>query len=124
MSSRFSLRSTIALIVFFVALRVDAAPPPPSDPHPRMFMNGSNLATAMSQAKQAGTSAKAVVDHCQDTIDRPQNYVTRPAPDDEMWTLAAVSCAFAYLATGKAEYATQAILYWKYSLNSLLDSKT
>src|SRR5262245_22036096 len=94
------LRRLVALVLVLAGTQAGAAPPPPSGPHPRMFLNGPNLAVATAQAKQAGTSAKAVVDHCQDTINKPGDYTGRGTNyDDEKWPLAAVSCAYAYLAT-------------------------
>lgn len=94
-----------------------AAPPTPSGPHPRLFLGGANLAVAKANAGRSGTASKAIVDRCQSTIDRPPDFVDRGGADGDTWPNAAVSCAFAYLVTGNAPYAAQAIKYWNASLN-------
>jgi hypothetical protein len=90
---------------------------PPSGAHPRLFMGTADLTRYAANATTKGTAAAAMVASCQDTIDKPQLSTTRGGADGDAWPGAAVACAFAYAATQKAAYLTQAIKYWKASLN-------
>jgi hypothetical protein len=107
-----------ALACALVTSGAAAAPPTPSGAHPRLFLGGANLALAKANAARNGTAAKAIVARCQETIDSPQSYTDRGGADGDNWPGAAVSCAFAYLVTDNAQYATQSIKYWKAALNS------
>src|SRR5262249_8768618 len=110
-------RCAAALLFLFGVRLAEAAPPTPTGPHPRLFLGGSNLATATTLSKQSGSQAKALVDKCQDTINKPGGYGWPGGVDGDIWPNAAVSCAFAYVVTQNTAYATQAIKYWKTSLN-------
>src|SRR5579883_311121 len=94
-----------------------ADPPTPSAPHPRLFMSASQLAAYRANAAKSGTSAAGLVARCEDTIANPGNYTTRGGDDGNNWPQSAVACAFAYLATNDARLLTQALAYWKASLN-------
>ncbi len=103
-----------------VALLAHAAPsnaaPVPSGAHPRLFMSADNVAAFGANAGNSKTSAAALVKACQDTIDSPNDFTTRGGSDGDYWPGSAMSCAFAYLATQKTQYLTQAITYWNASL--------
>jgi hypothetical protein len=94
-----------------------AAPPVPSGPHPRLFLDDPTLAAFKSNASVKGTTAQSLVSQCQDTIDNPQYNAARGGVDGDVWPGGAMRCAFAYLATGNAAYLTQAIMFWHASLN-------
>ena len=103
-----------------------AVPPTPSGSHPRLFMDGTRVAAYQANAANQSTAAAAMVARCQETIDKPQYYTDRGGADGDTWPGAAVSCAFAYLATRNAAFVTQAIKYWNAALNddqTLGDSK-
>jgi hypothetical protein len=110
-------RAAVLGSVILWASGARAAPPTPSGPHPRLFLSGANLAKARSNAETSGTASRAVVDRCQQTIDRPQYYTERGGAGGGVWPDAAVSCAFAYLVTQSGSYLTQAIKYWRAALN-------
>jgi len=80
-------------------------------------MSAANVAAFGKNAGTPGTAAAALVAACQDTLDNPQDYATRGGSDGDHWPGSAVRCAFAYVATQKAEYLTQAIAYWRASLD-------
>jgi len=89
----------------------------PSGPHPRLFMGEELRASYTMAADIAGTAAYGLVAACQDTIDDPGYYSTRGGSDGDSWPGSAVRCAFAYMATQEPAYLTQALLYWRASLN-------
>jgi MYXO-CTERM domain-containing protein len=107
----------MAAALFLSAADLAHASPPPSGPHPRLFMSAENVAAFGKNAGTSGTAAAALVAACQDTIDNPQDYATRGGSDGDNWPGSAVRCAFAYMATQKAEYLAQAIKYWRASLD-------
>jgi hypothetical protein len=117
MTSRTRSLSWVALAGLLLAPTARAAPPAPSGSHPRLFLRGGNLAIARTNAQTSGTVSKAIVDGCQKTIDTPQWYNDRGGAGGGTWPGAAVACAFAYLTTQNAAYATQAVKYWKAALN-------
>lgn len=94
-----------------------ADPPVPSQPHPRLFMSPSNVTQLAALAAKSGTSSSRLVSQCQETIDKPKDFQARNGVDASTWPGAAVACAFAYTVTKQSKYLTQAILYWKTSLN-------
>jgi hypothetical protein len=94
-----------------------AQAPLPSGPHPRLFINSTNLPKLMANAAATGTVAARIVKRCQNTIDKPQDFTTRGGADGDNWPGAAVACAFAYVTTQNATFLTQAIKYWRASLN-------
>ena len=94
-----------------------AAPPTPSGAHPRLFMSAANVAAYTASAGKTGTAAAGLVAQCDDTIANTSSYSTRGGSDGNYWPQSAVACAFAYVATKKAPYLAQALLYWKASLN-------
>jgi hypothetical protein len=117
----YKLRAALGSLVFVLlsasAGSVRAAPATPSGAHPRMFMGATSLAAYQKNATTKGTAAYAIVARCQDAIDNAKNYTTRGGSDGDNWPGSAASCAFAWRATGKAEYLTQAIKYWQASLD-------
>jgi hypothetical protein len=94
-----------------------ADPATPSGAHPRLFMDAASLAAYTANSGKSGTAAAGLVAQCQDTIDNPSDYSTRGGSDGNYWPQSAVACAFAYVATQKSAYLTQALTYWKASLN-------
>jgi hypothetical protein len=94
-----------------------AAPPVPSGGHPRLFMSPSQLMGYTKNAATSGSAADSLVKQCQDTLTEPKMYDSRGGSDGNYWPGSAVSCAFAYLATQKQEYLTQALKYWQASLD-------
>ncbi len=109
--------SAALVLVALSGARSSAAGPVPSSPHPRLFMSAQNIAAYSTNAGKSGTAAAALVAACQDTIDHPNDYVTRGGSDGDAWPGSAVKCAFAYRATQKAAYLTQAIKYWQAALD-------
>ncbi|HVY49757.1 MAG TPA: hypothetical protein VHB21_27875, partial [Minicystis sp.] len=93
------------------------AGPVPSGAHPRLFLDAASLAALAQAAGTPGTAAAGLVQACQDTIDNPNDYATRGGSDGDAWPGSAVRCAFAYEVTQKPAYLTQAILYWRASLD-------
>jgi hypothetical protein len=114
------LASSLAIgfvLLFTAGVAMASDPPTPSGAHPRLFMSTANLAQFTANAKSSGTAAAALVKECQNTIDKPGDYTSRACADCNYWPNSAVVCAFAYLATQQSKYLTQAITYWKASLN-------
>lgn len=111
------LAQTAMVLVLVAVGSAQAAPATPSGPHPRLFLDGARLIAASANARTRGTASRAVVDRCQQTLDAPRYFTSRGGAGGGIWPDAAVSCAFAYLTTGKAAYAAQAIRYWRASLN-------
>ncbi len=102
---------TIALTL--LAAPAQAAVTIPTGPHPRLFMSAANLAGYTANARKSGTAAAGLVAACQDTIDNPADYSSRGGSDGNYWPGSAVNCAFAYLATQKPQFLTQALIYWQ-----------
>jgi hypothetical protein len=94
-----------------------AAPPVPSGSHPRLFMSPDNLAAFTANANGTGKLASKLVDSCQDTITHAADYAQRTNVDSDVWPGSALRCAFAYLVTQKSQYLTQAIKFWRASLD-------
>ncbi|HEX8792956.1 MAG TPA: hypothetical protein VF765_18550 [Polyangiaceae bacterium] len=118
------MRSVVALVgssVFAATLSATgvaaADPPTPSAPHPRLFMSAAQLAAYQANAAKQGTAAAELIAQCQDTIDNPSSYRSRGGSDGNYWPQSAVACAFAYVATKNSQFLTQALTYWKASLN-------
>src|SRR5574342_405842 len=118
MAARLS-RVTASALVLWGAGASAAAPPAPSGAHPRLFMSAANLSVLAAQAGTAGTSSKALVNRCQDSINNPGNYVDRSAnlDSDVLWSGVARACAFSYRATGNAAHLGRAIYYWRAALD-------
>jgi MYXO-CTERM domain-containing protein len=108
---------TAALLAATTWTDPSRAAPVPSGNHPRLFMSPANVAAFGKNATAKGTAAAALVAACQDTIDNPKDYATRGGSDGDSWPGSAVRCAFAYVATQKAEYLQQAIKYWHAALD-------
>ncbi len=108
---------SVGVAVCAFAASAHAGPAVPSGAHPRLFMGAQNLAGFTKNAAVKGTAAAGLVAACQDTIDNPSDYSTRGGSDGNTWPGAAVDCAFAYQATQKATYLTQALMYWQASLD-------
>ncbi len=110
---------TLALILatFLSSAALAANPPPPSGPHPRLFLNATTLAAVTAKAATPGTEANKLALGCQNTIDHPEFFTTRGGEDGNTWPAAAQSCAFGYLTTHNPAFLTQAIKYWNTSLN-------
>src|SRR5262249_57029627 len=101
------MRTFSLWIVLVACSRTDARPadpPVPSGPHPRLFVNASNVARFRENAGKAGTAAARVVARCQEAIDHPDGYALRGGADGDNWPAAAMSCAFAYVATNQPNY--------------------
>jgi hypothetical protein len=79
-------------------------------------MGAANLAGFRANAGKSDTAAASLVKACQDTIDHPNDYAMRGGADGDNWPGSAMRCAFAYEATQKPEYLTQAVKYWKAAL--------
>jgi hypothetical protein len=94
-----------------------ATPPAPAGPHPRLFVTSQNLSALAAHAAVSGSAAASLVTACQDTLDKPADYDSRGGADGDAWPGAAMSCAFAYLATQKSAFLTQAIKYWNAALD-------
>jgi hypothetical protein len=80
-------------------------------------MTPQNLAAIATHAKTSGSAAASLVAGCQDTLDHATDYQQRGGADGDAWPGAAVSCAFAYLATQNSSFLTQAIKYWNAALD-------
>lgn len=80
-------------------------------------MSATALAAYKANAAKAGTAAAGLVSQCEATITTPSDYSMRGGTDGNYWPQSAVACAFAYVATGKSTYLTQALLYWNASLS-------
>jgi len=116
MNRRYSIvTSLVGLLASATAWAAD--PPVPSGGHPRLFMSDANIAAFTAKAKVSGTVAADLVAQCDDTISKPSDFTARGGADGNTWPAAAIACAFAYRATSQAKYLTQAITYWKASLN-------
>jgi hypothetical protein len=111
--------SRLALVVALSGAGTAAAavPPTPSGSHPRLLMGSARLAAYQANAAVKGTAAQAMVARCQETIDQPKYYTERGGADGDNWPGAAVSCAFAYLATQQSSFLASAIKYWNAALN-------
>ena len=108
----------LLLINGFAARTAIAADPPvPAEAHPRLFMSTANRAAFTANATKAGTMAYRLVTACQDSMTKASEYVARGGADSSTWPATAVNCAFAHLATNDARYLTQALKFWKASLN-------
>jgi hypothetical protein len=80
-------------------------------------LTSQNVAALTASAAKSGTPATSLVAACQDTLDHASNYVARGGADSDNWPGAAMSCAFAYVATQKSSFLTQAIKYWNAALD-------
>jgi MYXO-CTERM domain-containing protein len=118
MRSRHALTCLASSFLALSFARPAAAGPVPSGDHPRLFMSAGDIAKYAANAAKNGTAAAAMIKACQDTIDEPSMYDVRGGSDGDYWPGSAVRCAFAYRATQKAEYLTQALKYWHASLDS------
>lgn len=107
---------TLVSVALFAHAAPSNAAPVPSGAHPRLFMNAANVAAFAANAASSGSSAASLIKACQDTIDSPNDFTTRGGSDGDYWPGSAMSCAFAYMATQKSQYLTQAITYWNASL--------
>jgi MYXO-CTERM domain-containing protein len=117
LSHRRGLASLAFLLVALGAAgAAHAAPPAPSGGHPRLFLNPTVLAKVKANATVDGSAMQKTIAACADTIKTPQDYTQRGGSDGSTWPGAAVACAAAWQATGDAKYATQAIKYWRASL--------
>lgn len=116
-SRRLSRVAASSPLIAAVLVSSSASAAPPSGKHPRLFMSAANVAGYQANAKKSGTAASAVIFQCEDAIKAAKNYTTRGGADGDNWPGTAVRCAFAYKATGDAKYLTQAIKYWKASLD-------
>jgi hypothetical protein len=94
-----------------------AEPPVPSGPHPRLFMRPSDIAGYAASARTPGSAASKLIERCQQSIDRPDDYKTRGGADGDYWPGATLACAFAYRVTGEKKYLAQAMKYWRVTLN-------
>jgi hypothetical protein len=112
------VRSTVPSIVASIVACASAssAAGVPAQPHPRLFMSSANVTGFAKNAGTKGTAAAKLVARCDETLSSPQSYNTRGGSDGDQWPGAAVSCAFAWRATQKATYLTQALKYWQASL--------
>ncbi|HEY2404634.1 MAG TPA: MYXO-CTERM sorting domain-containing protein [Polyangiaceae bacterium] len=117
MRLRLGIETSLAALLLSCAATAGAAPPAPSGAHPRLFMDQTTFAALQANVMTAGTAAQTVVANCQRTLDHPSDYTMRGGVDADTWPGAAVECALAYLTTQKAEYLTQAILFWRTALN-------
>jgi hypothetical protein len=99
-----------------------ATPPVPSSAHPRLFMDAKSLAAYQANAKLPHTSAASLVDACQNTYTVSGSTITQTDTksyvqgDGAYWAGDALTCAFAYLATGNTQYLDVALLYWQSNL--------
>ncbi|MFO0613291.1 MAG: MYXO-CTERM sorting domain-containing protein [Polyangiaceae bacterium] len=114
---RFTDRIVASSIALLVASNAWAAPPTPTGAHPRLFMSPAQVTAYGSAASQPGTAAHELVRGCDNTFDEPTYYDDRGGADGDNWPGSAMRCAFAYKATGDAKYLTQAIKYWRASLD-------
>ncbi len=103
------------LLVTGVAHAADQ--PPPTGPHPRLFLSQEVIDAASANAAVDGTAAQALVERCQETIDHPEYYMDRGGADGDNWPGAAVACAFAWQVTGQQEFLDSAVQYWNVALN-------
>src|SRR5689334_18582616 len=101
------LYSSAVFVTTLLAGVAHAAPAPPSGPHPRLFLDAQMLAAFKANAAQSGSAAASIVDACQQSLDHPEYNTMRNGVDGDVWPGGALRCAFAYLATNKAEYLTQ-----------------
>jgi hypothetical protein len=109
------LALTLGLSV--VAHRARAGAPPPSAPHPRLFMSDAHVAAYAKNVGTKGTAAERLRFLCDDTLSAPKDYATRGGSDGESWPGSAIRCAFAYKVTGEQRYLTQALKYWHAALD-------
>jgi hypothetical protein len=110
-------RIALALPWCAVGLAAAGEPPVPSGPHPRLFMSRDDVAGYAASARAPTSAASKLIERCQRTIDHPDEYATRGGVDGDYWPGASVACAFAYRVTGQKSYLTQAMTYWRASLN-------
>jgi hypothetical protein len=107
---------TTVLFALLVATNALANPPTPTGQHPRLFL-GTRQAALTTNAGKSGTAAASLVKACQDTIDNPQDYMSRGGSDGDTWPAAAVNCAFSWVTTQNPTHLQQAITYWQASLD-------
>lgn len=110
----------IASSVVFSSIADAQDPPLPAGSHPRLFMSDAALQTYSANAAKNGTAAERLVARCQQAINKPGDFHARGGSDGDYWPGTAVACAFAYQveqnAAKKSAYLTQALTYWKASL--------
>jgi len=113
---RSALWVTVAALCVAATARA-AEPPLPSGPHPRLFMRPADIAAYAESAKVPDSAARKLIDRCQQSIDRPQDFNNRGGVDGDVWPGATLACAFAYRVTGQKSYLGQALKYWRVTLN-------
>ena len=94
-----------------------AEPPVPSGPHPRLFMRPSDIAAYAASARTPTSAAAKLIERCQRTIDRPQDFKDRGGVDSDTWPGATLACAFSYRVTGQKAHLAQALKYLRVTLN-------
>jgi hypothetical protein len=117
--SSFRVRSALwVTMATCVAGTAQAADPPvPSGPHPRLFMQPRDIAAYAASAKRPTSAARKLIERCQQTIDRPNDFKIRGGVNSDAWPGATLACAFAYRVTGQKDYLAQALKYWRVTLN-------
>jgi hypothetical protein len=110
---------------FFIVLAVccvgmggvaNAAPPAPSGPHPRLYLDSQTLAAWHSAASTNGTAVKRAIDACKEIQANPAAHAgSGYAGFDFVGSL--VSCLIQFKATGSTGAKTQAFRFF----NALLD---
>lgn len=107
----------LALALALVTPSVSLAQPPPSSPHPRLFMSADDIAAYATDAGDSSSPSARAIRDCQSAIDHPSDQMTRGGADGNTWPYAAMACAFAYRVTDDAQYLTQAIASWHAALD-------
>jgi hypothetical protein len=95
-----------------VAGRVQAAPPEPSGPHPRLWLDASTRASMKVLAKSEGNAIARSVRECR----RLGGVLKEEAKNLYMgldWAAHASNCAVAYQATGDASHAATALHFFR-----------
>jgi MYXO-CTERM domain-containing protein len=108
--------AALPLLFFCFASRAQAAPPPPTGAHPRIWLTPATVTAMKAKMGDASSAAAAVIAHCKDVQTRPTKYrdgIYRGYG----WAYAAASCGVAYQLTQDPGHAQAGVRMMKCLLN-------
>ena len=106
----------LAAATLFVSSAAVAAPPAPSGPHPRLFLDPTTLATMQAQAQEPSSGTAQAFALCADARNNPDQYAAGGTWTFD-WGFVATACALAYQVGADPADADTAFVYF----NALLD---
>ena len=109
-----------ATAALFVATPSAAAPPAPSGPHPRIWLNAPTLAAMKAKMADPASAASGVIANCKDVAARPQKY-NNSVYQGYGWAYAAASCGAAWQLTKDPAHAAAGLRLYQALLEDYND---